>query len=136
MARQRIVIAVIALACAFVCLFSLSACGSSDASSFVGEWKIQNTQVTVVFSDTKFKLVGNTFDYTVDDGKKTITYKSGNATGTASYSFSSDKKQLTLEENDGNGATKTTVFDKISDNGNAEPSANAATQSAQGSGSN
>lgn len=123
MIRKRIAVCVVALVCACACLFMVPACGSSDAGAFVGEWKIQNTQVTVVFSESKFKLVGNTFDYTVDDGKKAITYKSGDAVGTAVYSFSSDKKQLTLEESDANGGTKTTVFEKISNNGNAEPSA-------------
>ena len=112
---------------ACMCLFAFSACASDDKPDFIGEWKIANTEVTVVFSDNKFKLVGNTFDYTLDSGNKTITYSSGGAKGTAKYSFSSDKKQLTLEEAGG----KTTVFNKVSNNGNAEPSAGVASTTAQ-----
>lgn len=68
----------------------------------------------------------NTFDYTIDPGSKTITYKSGDATGEAKYSFGNNGQQLTLDESDGAGGTKTTVFDKVSNNGDAEPSANGA----------
>ncbi len=119
--QVTVCISVVFFVCA--CLFALAGCGSSDKADFIGEWKIANTEVTVVFSDSKFKLVGNTFDYKVDPGNKTITYSSGGAKGSAKYTFSSDKKQLTLEENGG----KTTVFNKVSNNGDAEPSAGVAT---------
>lgn len=121
---KRFMIAFISFACALTCLFGVSACASGDANSFIGEWKIQNTDVTVVFTGSEFKLVGNTFDYKLDTSDKVITYQSGDATGSAKYSFSDNGKQLTLEESDGAGGTKVTVFDKVSDNGNAEPSAN------------
>lgn len=120
---KRICTALAAALCACVCALVLVACGSSDKADLVGEWKIDGTEVTVVFSDTEFKLVGNTFDYTLDDGKKTITYSSGGAKGSAQYSFSDNKQQLTLKESDGAGGTKTTVFNKVSSNGNAQPSA-------------
>lgn len=104
------------------CLFAFTACGANDKPDLIGEWKVANTEVTVVFSDTQFKVVGNTFDYTIDSGNKTITYTAGGAKGTSKYSFSADKQQLTLEESSG----KTTVFNKVSSNGNAEPSAGVA----------
>ena len=117
--RNNIVACAMAVTLACASLFVFSACASNDKPDFIGEWKIANTEVTVVFSDTEFKLVGNKFDYTVDSGNKTITYTSGGAKGTAKYTFSAGKQQLTLEENGG----KTTVFNKVSSNGNAEPSA-------------
>ncbi len=129
--RKRIYAALAACLCACVCALVLVACGSSDKADLVGEWKIDGTEVTVVFSDTKFKLVGNTFDYTLDDGKKTITYSSGGAKGSAEYSFSNNKQQLTLKESDGAGGTKTTVFNKVSSNGDAQPSAGAPAAPAQ-----
>ena len=121
--QKRMLAALAALLCALACLFMLAACGSGDKADLVGEWKIDGTEVTVVFSDSKFKLVGNSFDYAIDEGKKTITYSSGGAKGSAEYSFSSDKQKLTLKESDGAGGTKTTVFNKVSSNGDAQPSA-------------
>lgn len=126
MIKKRLIACFIAAIMSCTCLFAFAACGSSDANELVGEWKIKGTEVTVVFSGDKFKLVGNTFDYTVDPGSKTITYKSGDATGEAKYSFGNNGQQLTLDESDGAGGTKTTVFDKVSNNGDAEPSANGA----------
>ncbi len=126
MIKKRLIACFIAAVMSCTCLFAFAACGSSDANELVGEWKIKDTEVTVVFSGDKFKLVGNTFDYTVDPGSKTITYKSGDATGEAKYSFGNNGQQLTLDESDGAGGTKTTVFDKVSNNGDAEPSANGA----------
>lgn len=126
MIKKRLIACFIVAIMSCTCLFAFAACGSSDANELVGEWKIKDTEVTVVFSGDKFKLVGNTFDYTVDPGSKTITYKSGDATGEAKYSFGNNGQQLTLDESDGAGGTKTTVFDKVSNNGDAEPSANGA----------
>lgn len=126
MIKKRLIACLIAAVMSCTCLFAFAACGSSDANELVGEWKIKDTEVTVVFSGDKFKLVGNTFDYTIDPGSKTITYKSGDATGEAKYSFGNNGQQLTLDESDGAGGTKTTVFDKVSNNGDAEPSANGA----------
>lgn len=126
MIKKRLIACFIAAVMSCTCLLAFAACGSSDANELVGEWKIKDTEVTVVFSGDKFKLVGNTFDYTVDPGSKTITYKSGDATGEAKYSFGNNGQQLTLDESDGAGGTKTTVFDKVSNNGDAEPSANGA----------
>ena len=126
MIKKRLIACFIAAIMSCTCLFAFAACGSSDGNELVGEWKIKDTEVTVVFSGDKFKLVGNTFDYTIDPGSKTITYKSGDATGEAKYSFGNNGQQLTLDESDGAGGTKTTVFDKVSNNGDAEPSANGA----------
>ncbi len=121
--RVAALVAAAMLACA--CLFGLAACGGGDKDAFKGEWKVQGTQVTVVFTDTQWKMVQNTFDYTLDSGAKTITYTTDGMSGSATYEFSSDGKQLTLNENDGSGGTKTTVFDKVSDDTQAQPSAGA-----------
>lgn len=112
-----------AAALAFVCLFGLAACGGGDKDTLKGEWKVQGTQVTVVFTDTQWKMVQSTFDYQLDQGAKTITYTADGMSGSATYELSSDGKQLTLNEDDGNGGTKTTVFDKVSDDTQAQPSA-------------
>lgn len=123
----RALIVLAALACLLMSLLALSGCGQDDKSKFVGEWQIQNTEVTVVFSDTQFKQDGYTFDYTVDSANKTITYQSGGIDmGSATYSFSDNGKKLTLEQDNG-----TFVFDKLSDNGNAEPSVGGLVEDAQ-----
>ena len=132
MMGKRLGMACVTVACALTCLLALPACGSSDANDFVGEWEIQDTGVTVVFTGSEFKLVGNMFEYTVDPGSSTITYTQGDASGSSKYSFSSDRQQLTLEESDGAGGTKITVFDKVSSNGDAEPSANGVTDDSEG----
>ena len=107
---------------ALSCLFGLAGCGG-DADTIKGEWKVQNTEVTVVFTDTQWKMVQNTFEYTLDTSTKTISYTADGMSGSAGYEFSSDGKQLTLNEDDGNGGTRTTVFDKVSDDTEAQPSA-------------
>lgn len=104
----------------FAGLCALTACGSGDAQAIKGEWQVQGTNVTVVFTDDKFKMVGNEYDYSVDSNAKTITYTSGAMQGVANYTLGEGGKQLTLVENDG---AKTTVFDKVSDDTSAEPSA-------------
>lgn len=125
MIKKRLIVCLVAVAMSCTCLFAFGGVRIVRCQSIsVGVWKIKDTDVTVVFSGTEFKLVGNTFDYTVDPGAKTITYKSGDATGSAKYTFSDNGQQLTLDESDGAGGTKTTVFDKVSSDGNAEPSAN------------
>lgn len=128
MVKRRVVASLIAVSCALACVLTLSACASSDEKNLVGEWQVHNTDVTVVYTGSQFKVVGNEFDYSVDPGSKTITLKSGDAEGKSTYSFSSDNQQLTLEESDGAGGTKVTVFDKVSNNGNAEPSAGGVTE--------
>lgn len=123
MMKKRLITCLIAASCALACLFSISACASADENNLVGEWRVQDTDVTVVYTGTQFKVFGHTFDYKVDPNAKTITLTSDNATGESKYTFSSDNQQLTLVESDGAGGTKTTVFDKVSGDANAEPSA-------------
>lgn len=120
------VFAVIAALC--TCLFLLSGCGGGDKKTIQGVWQAEGTEVTFVFTDTEFKMVGNTFTYTMDTGNKTINYKSGDLDyGSAQYSFSDGGKKLTLNEDDGNGGTKTTNFVKVSDDTSVEPSAGGVT---------
>ena len=90
-----------------VCLFALAGCGSGDQKDLIGEWKVQGTDVTVVYNDKQFKTYGTTFDYTIDTNAKTITTTNGSFTGLANY-----------------------VFDKVSSNGDAEPSVDGAAESA------
>ncbi len=112
----------IACALAFICVLGLCAC-SSDKDAIKGEWQVQDTDVTVVFTDTQWKMVQNTFDYSVDTDNKTISYSADGLSGSASYELSSDNNQLTLKEDDGEGGVKTTVFVKLSSDTSKEPSA-------------
>lgn len=118
-------------------LFMLSGCGGGDKKAIQGVWQAEGTDVTFVFTDTEFKMVGTTFTYTMDTGSKTINYKSGDLDyGSAQYSFSDNGKKLTLNEDDGNGGTKTTNFDKVSDDTSVEPSAGGVTDDDTDDGSN
>ena len=118
-------------------LFMLSGCGGGDKKTIQGVWQAEGTDVTFVFTDTEFKMVGTTFTYTMDTGSKTINYKSGDLDyGSAQYSFSDNGKKLTLNEDDGNGGTKTTNFDKVSDDTSVEPSAGGVTDDDTDDGSN
>lgn len=128
MVKKRLAVCLIAAVCAFACMFCVTACGSADENNLVGEWQVQDTDSIVVFTGSEYKQVGVTFDYTVDPGQKTITFKQGDLTGVKKYSFDSNNQKLTIEETDGAGGTRTVVFDKVSDNGNAEPSAGGVTE--------
>ena len=89
--KKRICALAVVTVALCACLFALAGCGSSDQKDLIGEWKVQGTNVTVVYDD---------------------------------------KQTLTLNEADGNGGTKTTVFDKVSSNGDAEPSVDGVAESA------
>lgn len=121
--KTRAIAALAAVVCLCACLLALPGCSSGDQKMLQGTWQVEGTDVTVVFTDTEFKMVGNTFTYTMDSGAKTINYKSGDIDfGSAQYSFEDNGKKLTLREDDGNGGTKTTNFDKVSDDTSGEPS--------------
>ena len=128
--KKRICALAVVTVALCACLLALAGCGSSDQKDLIGEWKVQGTNVTVVYDDKQFKTYGTTFDYTIDTNAKTITTTNGSFTGLANYSYSDDKQTLTLNEDDGNGGTKTTVFDKVSSNGDAEPSVDGVAESA------
>ncbi len=121
MRRKIAVFALMALLTS--CLVSLAGCGSADHSNLKGEWKVKDTSVTVVFTDDKFRMVGIDYDYTIDTSAKTITYTTGEMTGTAKYSFAEGNTRLVLDEDDGSGGTTSTTFEKVSDDTSAEPSA-------------
>ncbi len=120
--NNQLIAGIIMCALTFVCVLALCAC-SSDKDAIKGEWQVKDTDVTVVFTDTQWKMVQNTFDYNVDSDNKTISYSADGLSGSATYELSSDNKQLTLKEDDGEGGTKTTVFVKLSDDTSKEPSA-------------
>lgn len=129
--KKRIITFLITAACAFACLLALSACGSSDENDFVGEWQIESSggpEVTVVFTGSEFKMVGQTWQYSVESDAKILKMENGGAESESKYSFSSDKQTLTLEQSNGAGGTDTTVFHKLSDDGNVEPSVDGVTE--------
>ncbi len=104
-------------------VFALAGCSSNSTKDFEGVWQVQGTNVTVVYTDKEFKTYTATYEYTVDSGKKTITRKIDGIDSVAEYEFSNDKKTMTLKEDNGDGGTTTTVFEKVSDDTSAEPSA-------------
>lgn len=114
--------------CTAALALALAGCGgtSPDVKNIQGVWQVENTEVTVVFTDTEFKMVGNTYNYTLDTGSKTIHYTSDDTDqGDSSYEISEDGKTLTIKQpNPDTGETQTTVFDKVSDDTSQEPSAN------------
>ncbi|MCD8199462.1 MAG: hypothetical protein LUD25_00625 [Coriobacteriaceae bacterium] len=119
--RKQIAVLFATLLVAGMCCFALAGCGEDDAASIKGEWQVQDTTVTVVFTDTEFKTVASTFEYSIDTQDKTITYTQGEMEGQATYEFDDDNKQMTLTESDGDGGTQVTTFVKVSDDTSAEP---------------
>ena len=108
------------------CLLGAAGCsGSTDAKDLQGVWSVEGSEptVTVVFTGEQWKLAtGITYDYTLDTKGKVISYSVDGMSGSSTYEFSEDKQTLTLTEDTGNGETKTTVFDKVSADTQAEPS--------------
>ena len=107
------------------CLLGAAGCsGSTDAKDLQGVWSVEGSEptVTVVFTCEQWKLAtGITYDYTLDTKGKVISYSVDGMSGSSTYEFSEDKQTLTLTEDTGNGETKTTVFDKVSADTQAEP---------------
>lgn len=107
------------------CLLGTAGCsGSADAKDLQGVWSVEGSEptVTVVFTGEQWKLAtGITYDYTLDTKGKVISYSVDGMSGSSTYEFSEDKQTLTLTEDTGNGETKTTVFDKVSADTQAEP---------------
>ena len=107
------------------CLLGAAGCsGSTDAKDLQGVWSVEGSEptVTVVFTGEQWKLAtGITYDYTLDTKGKVISYSVDGMSGSSTYEFSEDKQTLTLTEDTGNGETKTTVFDKVSADTQAEP---------------
>ena len=107
------------------CLLGAAGCsGSTDAKDLQGVWSVEGSEptVTVVFTGEQWKLAtGITYDYTLDTKGKVISYSVVGMSGSSTYEFSEDKQTLTLTEDTGNGETKTTVFDKVSADTQAEP---------------
>ena len=119
-------IAAALLAGGLVGVLALAGCSSdsADHKALMGEWQVEDTEVTVVFTEDELKMVGETFGYTLDEDEGVIDYTSEDeAYGTAEYTFSDDNQTLELVEDDGSGGTTTTTFVKLSDDTDAEPSA-------------
>ena len=122
--NKRIAAALIVGATAGVLALAGCSSDSADHKALMGEWQVEDTEVTVVFTEDELKMVGETFGYTLDEDEGVIDYTSEDeAYGTAEYTFSDDNQTLELVEDDGSGGTTTTTFVKLSDDTDAEPSA-------------
>lgn len=107
------------------CLFGAAGCSNStDATDLAGVWSVEGSTptVTVVFTGDEWKLAtGITYAYELDTKNKVISYSVDGMSGSSTYEFSEDKQTLTLVETTEDGETKTTVFDKVSSDTEAEP---------------
>lgn len=122
--NKRIAAALIVGATAGVLALAGCSSDSADHKALMGEWQVEDTEVTVVFTEDELKMVGETFGYTLDEDEGVIDYTSEDeAYGTAEYTFSDDNQTLELVEDDGSGGTTTTTFVKLSDDTDAEPTA-------------
>lgn len=73
-----------------------------DAWDIQGEWQLSGTQRVMVVTDSQLKITADvSYDYTIDEKAKTITYSFGDKSGTAHYRFSDDRNTLVIDENGG-----------------------------------
>ena len=118
--KRMLVITVAALAlCA--CLFALVGCGSTDKKDIQGVWLVDGSTVTVVYTEDELKMVGLTYGYSLNPGKKTITYTYGSDKGEGTYELADGK--LTITQTDADGTEQVSTFTKVSDDVEAEPQA-------------
>lgn len=123
---KKIIAAALAALAMAACLLVLAGCSqSADIKDIQGVWKIQGSDpaVTVVFTDSEWKLASDIdpYQYTLDTNSKTLSFSSDVEEGTATYEFSDDRQQLSLTQTDDSGKTETQTFVKVSDDTSAEP---------------
>lgn len=99
---------------------------SDEAIQIQGEWQVVGTRMTVTFTNNQIKLPGGTvYDYEIDTVNRTITFSVGDVSGEATYKITQDSElgtmRLELTEIV-DGEEVTTVFAKLSDDTNAQPS--------------
>ena len=114
---KKLLTLLVATVAMVACLLGLSACGGST-SSLEGEWWMENTNVTIVFTDSKIKMVGVEFDYSVSGN--TINYSNDNVSGSMTFEFDDTGEVLTITE-DQDGTEVSNRYYKISDDTSAEP---------------
>ena len=122
---KKLIAAALSVIAMTACLLGLAGCTASpDVKDIQGVWKIEDTNpaVTVVFTDSEWRLASNIepYKYTLDT--KASTFSNDVEEGTATYEFSEDRQTLSLTQTDENGKTETRTFDKVSDDTSAEPS--------------
>ena len=130
---KKLIAAALSVIAMTACLLGLAGCTTSpDVKDIQGVWKIEDTNpaVTVVFTDSEWKLASNIepYKYTLDTKASTITFSNDVEEGTATYEFSEDRQTLSLTQTDENGKTETRTFDKVSDDTSAEPSVGSTTE--------
>lgn len=113
----------LAIAVAFalvVSAFALTGCGKKQ--DITGEWRVQGSPMVFVITETEMKLPGGSLlPYTIDFDAGTITFATGAGGGTiAPFTLSDDGSILTITETGQDGSQVDTVFEKISDNVDAE----------------
>lgn len=123
--RFKTIVTVAVVAVLVVAALALTGCGSKGVD-LVGEWTIDGSPMTVVFTETDVKFPGGqTYPYTVDEEAMTITITpTGGAASTSPFTLSEDGKKLAITETI-EDQEYTTNFTKKSDNGEAEPSVDA-----------
>lgn len=121
--KTKRIASLLAALCLAMSLFVVAGCSNStDAQDIQGEWKVQGSEVTFVFTGDKLRSAGGDMEYELDTSQKVISYKQdGQEYASATYSFSEDKQTLTLDEHYEDGGQRHTIFEKVSDNIDAEP---------------
>lgn len=96
----------------------------NPSQQILGEWRVQDSAVTLVINESQIKLPGSVvYTYKLDEQNKTISFSVGNITGSAQYGFAKDASGniiMTLMEESG-GERKITRLVKLSDNTAASP---------------
>lgn len=90
-----------------------------DTADIKGEWLVSDGSMVVVIDDQSIKMPDAVYDYSLDTGKKTITFTFAELSGGGSYDFSDGRKTLTVSEGQENVVV--TTFYKMSDKAQAKP---------------
>ena len=90
-----------------------------DTADIKGEWLVSDGSMVMVIDDQSIKMPDAVYDYSLDTGKKTITFTFAELSGGGSYDFSDGRKTLTVSEGQENVVE--TTFYKMSDKVQAKP---------------
>lgn len=91
-----------------------------DSADIQGEWRTQDSSMTVVIDATDIRMPDLEYSYEIDEGSKKLKFSFSDLSGSGSYSFSADRNTLTIVEGEGESAA-TTVLVRVSDNTEATP---------------
>lgn len=79
-----------------------------DAQDIQGEWKIEGSDSTIVFTENEIQLTESVkYAYELDTFAKTITFSFHSLQGSGSYAFSPERDVLIISEQDATGASDT-----------------------------